>query len=132
MKRLFLLSFISLFSLLISCGSDDSDDTSQNTNTSNTAGSRTIRLEAELDGATEIQISYEVRNTAIVVTEEEGIRSRSKWTKTLNVDGDFNLITLNVANISLEGKVIAKVYVGDKLIGNNTSGTAAIVVAPAL
>jgi hypothetical protein len=118
-----------LLIICYSCNSNDDSDQLEGSTDSNE-----IRLEIELqDGADDVIISYKVNNfinfSFIEILSEENISSNTTWSKTLIVNEDFNNIQLTAANTSAKGLVFAKVYVGDKLVGSNSSGSIAIVLA---
>lgn len=128
------MKFAHIFLILISSltlSSCSTDDDTQNTGSNdNPSASRTFRLEVNLNGASSAQISYEVNNNAITVTEREGIRVTSNWSETITVDSPVTSISFNAANTSFVGNVEARLYRGDTLLGNDTSSSIAIVFAP--
>jgi len=124
MKTIKLIFTLSLLFFCLSC--DKGNDTQENKQIS----SKTIRLEANIeDGATEVIVGYEIRNTSIVLVKEEKINVTKNWTKTIEVTEPFNNVQLTVANTSFEGKVSAKAFVGDELVGSDISNTIAVISA---
>ncbi len=126
MKKIILLLLTSLV-FFVSCSDDDSSDSG----TATSKSSNVIRLELTFNGdADEAIVSYKIRDTGVVLASEDMITVTEDWSREITLEDDFNFIEFTAANVSFEGSVSIRAFVGAELVGSDTSSSAAVIATP--